>query len=460
MERYHFIGIGGIGMIGLARILLQRKIAVSGSDLALNKVIESLVSMGGKVHIGHSETHIEPGMTVVYSTDIKKNNPEYLAAISMKCPLLHRSELLQRLMQNHDTLSVAGTHGKTTTSALLAWVLESSHYSPSYMIGGIVPQFSSNANDGNGRYFVAESCESDGTFLNYTPYGAIITNIDLDHMDHYRTEAALMDSFKRFMLKVKSTDHLFWCGDDKRLQNIASQGISYGFEKQCQFRLSNFEQHAWRIHFDVEFQDKKYSQIEVALSGRHNALNASAVFGLALQLGINEEAIRLALRTFKGVLRRCEHKGEMNGIVFLDDYAHHPTELRATLSAIRKAIGKKRLIVLYQPHRYSRAKECMGLYNGVFQDVDMLYVTEIYASNEPPIPGVTHEKIIHEIQQDLFERCRHVTRAELAAFVTSVISSNDVVVTLGAGDITKASGEILSLMKLPAASCGELNPSD
>lgn len=447
MERFHFIGIGGIGMSGLARILLQRQLQVSGSDIVSSKVVESLVNMGAVVHIGHSAKQIKSDMTVVYSTDIKKTNPEYQAAIAQGCSLLHRSELLQKLMEDRCALSVAGTHGKTTTSALLAWVLASSGQSPSYMIGGIVPQFSSNANDGKGKYFVAESCESDGTFLNYMPYGAIITNIDFDHMDHYRTEEALVDAFKRFMLRVTSPEHLFWCGDDLRLQGIATTGISYGFEKHCQMKLSHFEQHAWRVQFDVEFQGKTYRQIEVALSGRHNALNASAVFGLALTLGIDEDAIRQALRTFKGVLRRCEHKGEANGIMFLDDYAHHPTELRTTLDAIRRAIGKKRLVVLYQPHRYSRAKECMGLYGGVFQEADMLYVTEIYASNELPIPGVTHEKIVHEIQQDMQQRCQHISRSSLAAFVAGVIVPNDVVVTLGAGDITKASGEIMNLTK-------------
>ena len=389
-------------------------------------------------------------MTVVYSTDIKKDNPEYQAALNLKCPLIHRSELLQKLMENYQALAVAGTHGKTTTTALLTWVLECSGQAPSYAIGGVVPQLAANAGLGRGKYFVAEACESDGTFLNYRPYGGIVTNIDFDHMDYYGTEAALLGAFNQFMKQAASPEHLFWCGDDARLEKLQGPGISYGFSPHCRLRASHFKQHGWSISFDAAFNGKVYRQVEVALTGKHNALNALAVFGLALSLGIEESAIRQALRSFGGVLRRCEKKGEAHGIEFFDDYAHHPTELRATLRAIRDAIGERRLVVVYQPHRYTRARDCMGMYGGVFNDADALFVTEIYAAREQPIPEVTHEKIIAEIQKDLKHRCHHVNRQKAAEILAKFLRPHDVCVTLGAGDVSKVSGEILAQFNLKA----------
>lgn len=447
-DQYHFIGIGGIGMSGIARIMLSRNIQVSGSDIAANAIIDGLKQAGAQISIGHSAQNIAPGMTVVYTTDIRKDNPEYQAALTQKCPMLHRSQLLQKLMENSHSLAVAGTHGKTTTSSLLTWVLLHADLNPSYAIGGIVPQLKSNAGHGQGDYFVAEACESDGTFLNYTPYGAIITNIDNDHMDFYKTEETLVRAFQDFMGKVISPEHLFWCGDDHTLLRIANRGISYGFDSKCQLRVEHFTQRGWYTSFDIHYKGKVYRNIEVALAGRHNALNASAVFGLALTLGVDEEKIREALRTFGGVMRRCEKKGEGYGIEFYDDYAHHPTEIRATLKAIRGAIGERRLVVAYQPHRYSRAKELIGNYSNVFEEADELFVSEIYAAGEQPIPGVSHETLFEEIKRDLNDRCHHVERAQLAPSLSKFLRPHDVCISLGAGDITKLSGEILTLLKL------------
>lgn len=450
LEKCHFIGIGGIGMSGLARLILNKKIAVSGSDLTSNFVTESLSRDGAQIFLGHSANNVKPGMTVVYTTDIKKDNPEYIAALSLKCPLFHRSELLQKLMESYQSLAVAGTHGKTTTSSLLTWVLESCGEGPSYAIGGIIPQLSSNSGEGNGKYFVVEACESDGTFLNYSPYGAIITNIDLDHMDFYGTENALLDTFKKFTEKVNSKKHLFWCGDDCYLKNMQLNGVSYGFGEGCQLQASNFKQNGWMLSIDIRFNGKNYSNVEVALIGKHNALNALAVFGLALSLGIDEELIRIGLRSFGGVLRRCERKGEIHGILLLDDYAHHPTEIKATLNAIRQAIGERRLVVAYQPHRYTRTKDCIGMYGDVFNEADALFIAEIYAARELPIPGISHETIIHEVQEGLKNRCHHVAREHLSAKLAEFLRPHDVMVTIGAGDITKLSGEIIEKLGLKA----------
>lgn len=449
-KKCHFIGIGGIGMSGLARILLKKKIEVTGSDISASYVTDNLSRAGAKIFLGHDSNHINPNMTVIFSSDIKKDNPEYQAAISLKCQMLHRSDLLQMLMSDYKTLAVSGTHGKTTTSSLLAWVLSEAKLEPSYAVGGMIPQFNSNADHGKGHYFVAEADESDGTFLKYNPFGAIITNIDFDHMNYFGNESGLKQAFKTFASKVSSPNHLFYCGDDSRLKALAIKGISYGFGQHCLLRASKFVQNGWGISFDIDFQGKHYKKIDVSLAGLHNAYNAMAVFGLALNLGVSEDAIRAAFKSFKGVLRRCEKKGDLHGILFLDDYAHHPTEVKSTLKGIREAIQERRLVAIFQPHRYSRTKDCLGTFGHVFEEADEVIITDIYGAGEPPIPGISSESIINEITNASKVCCRYVSREGLSTYLCDSLRVHDVVVTLGAGDITKLSGEILEKFKKEA----------
>ena len=446
-EKCHFIGIGGIGMSGLARILISKKVQVSGSDLSSTYVTDSLAQAGAKVYIGHSHQYITPGMTVVYSTDVKEENPEYQAALSMKCTLLHRSDLLVKLMEPYKTLAVAGTHGKTTTTALLASVLLHGGLDPAFAVGGMLPQLKANGGHGVGDYFVAEADESDGTFLKYSPYGGIVTNIDFDHMDYFETEENLIAAFETFLKKTKSPEHLFWCGDDKRLSKLNMPGINYGFEDHCKLRASRFQQIGWKIRFDVDYKGQHYPQVEVALTGYHNALNALAVFGLALSIGIPEAEIRTAFSAFKGVMRRCEKKGEIQGILMLDDYAHHPTEIKTTLHAIKLAVQEKRLIAVYQPHRYTRTKSCLGTFGKIFDDADEVIITDIFGARETPIPGVSHEQILNEVRAHSNVRCRYVPRQQLAVVLADELLPHDTMVSLGAGDITKLAGELLALYK-------------
>jgi UDP-N-acetylmuramate--alanine ligase len=446
-QKCHFIGIGGIGMSGLARIMLSKEMEVSGSDLATTYITEGLSKQGAKVFLGQSENHITKDMTVVYSTDIKKDNPEYRAALELKCPMLHRSDLLLELMRSYRTLSVTGTHGKTTTSSLLTTVLIKAGVEPSFAVGGIIPEYQTNAGHGNGKYFVAEADESDGTFLKYNSYGAIVTNIDLDHMNHFSTEENLIQAFKAFISQVESPEHLFWCGDDRRLKEICPPGFSYGFSEECALRASNYSQKGWNGCLDIAFKGKKYESVEIPLVGYHNALNSLAVFGLCLMLGIEEKAIREGLKSFKGVLRRCEKKGEEQGILFLDDYAHHPTEIETTLKGIRNAVEERRLVVVFQPHRYSRTQDCLGTYRQVFSEADELFVTEIFAAGETPIPGLSHERIIQEISPYVKGSVQDVSRRDLAKKLIDFLRPHDVVVTLGAGDITKLCPEIITELK-------------
>lgn len=447
LNKVHFIGIGGAGMSGLARILLSKKIKVSGSDISSSYITQGLAKVGARITLTHDRANIQPDMTVVYNTDIKPDNVEFTEALRLQCPLLHRSDLLQQLMKDYKLLAITGTHGKTTTSALLTSVLKFAQRSPSFAIGGILPQYETNAEAGDGEFFVAEACESDGTFLKYSPYAAIITNIDNDHISFYETQENLIEAFGKFIAKVKNKDFLFWCGDDPYLSSISKQGISYGFSKGCELHIEKFHQQNWRLYFDMQFQGKQYKNIEIPLIGKHNVLNAAAVFGLLLSLGISETIIRSAFLVFDGVKRRCENKGSMHEILFLDDYAHHPTEIAVTLAGIRSAVKERRLIAVYQPHRYSRIKECLGQFGSVFEEVDEVIITDLFDAGEAPINGVSAKEVLKEVKEGCRKLTRYVAREALSSFLADHLRPYDVLVTMGAGDVTKVSTEVLGHIK-------------
>ena len=428
---YHFIGIGGIGMSALARILHGRGSQVQGSDESASYVTEDLEKAGVEVFSIHHEKNVHSASMVIYGSAIKPHHPEYAAALSKKLPLLHRSELLAQLMQGHDALLVTGTHGKTTTSTLLAHVLMEAHLDPTFALGGISLNTLTNGQVGAGRFFVAEADESDGTFLNYPGYAGIITNIEEDHLDFWKTKEALIEGFKKFAAQIST--HLWWCKDEC---GIYLPGKSYGFSKDSDLQITAWAQKGWSLFFDLQQDGKKYSQIELSLLGKHNVLNGAAVFGLALQLGLTEEQIRSAFKSFKGVKRRMERKGENRGAVIIDDYAHHPTEIKTTLEGLRKAAGEKRVIAVFQPHRYSRLKDCWDGFLEAFSAADVIFVTEVYGAGEAPIAGLTAEKLTAELQKKMAIPIYFAPREELLAHVGEFARPHDVIITLGAGDIT------------------------
>lgn len=447
-DSYHFIGIGGIGMSGLARLLLSQKIPVTGSDIAFNAVIEGLIREGAIIHKGQTAENVPPRAKVIYTSDVKADNPEYQAAIKMQCALLHRSDLLAELLQGYQALAVAGTHGKTTTSSLLATVLVDANLDPAFAIGGMLPAFQSNARFGKGDFFAFEADESDRSFLKYHPFGAIVTNIDNDHLNNYEDNFDLLvESFKQFMAQVKSFQHLFLCQDDPYLPQLQLPGQTYGFHPNSNWRIATMRQEGFKMVFDLEHQGNLYQHIELALAGRHNVLNAAAVFGLAHTLGVPEASIRHSFKTFKGVLRRCEYKGMCNGVLFIDDYAHHPTEIQTTLQGIRQGIGSKRLIAVFQPHRYTRTQDCLGQYGTIFDAADEVLITDIYGAGETPIPHLSHKLVQQEIQQNSTVPCHYVPRSALGHYLSQSVQPDDVVVTLGAGDITKLGSETLALLE-------------
>jgi UDP-N-acetylmuramate--alanine ligase len=314
---------------------------------------------------------------------------------------------------------------------------------PSFAVGGILKGIESNGGYGQGPYFVAEADESDGSFLKYRPFGAIITNIDDEHFDYWKTKEALIAGFAQFAHSVSSPEHLLYCGDDAVLRSLKLQGVSYGFDEKNSLRILSFRQNAWKMHFDVRYENKIYTDIEIPLIGGHNVLNAAAVFALALRLNVSEEKIRRAFNAFQGISRRADFKGECRQISAYDDYAHHPTEIFATLRAIKLAMPHRRLIVAFQPHRYTRTRDCWSEFAPAFASADILILTDIYSANEKPIDGINTPLLMKKIQQNGKKEVCYSSRPNLSHFLLSVLKENDVLVTMGAGDITKVGPEVL-----------------
>ncbi|MDN3506765.1 MAG: UDP-N-acetylmuramate--L-alanine ligase [Simkaniaceae bacterium] len=442
-KHYHLIGIGGVGMSALARILLQKGEKVSGSDICDSQVVQSLKAKGAQISHGHDAKNIQKPNAVVFSTDIPEENPEYAYAKKMGIPLLHRSELLSQLMEGYAPLLVAGTHGKTTTSSLLAHILIEAGLDPSYALGGYLNGLDSNGHYGKGFYFAVEADESDGSFLNLTSFGSILTNLEHDHMYYWKTEEALLKAFKQFASTVGSTKHFFWCYDDMLLRSLNLPGFSYGFSGKADLVIENFHQEKWSMHFDLSFQGKHFKQLEIPLIGGHNVLNAAAAFGMGLQIDVPEKSLRQSLKTFKGVGRRAEKKGESAGIEVYDDYAHHPTEIFATLRALKQALTGRRIVVAFQPHRYSRTKYCLDDFAESFRYADQVILTDIFAAKEPPVPGVTPEMVIERIKADGYNAIQFVARDGLITHLSSHLKPGDVLVTMGAGDITAVGPALL-----------------
>lgn len=445
-ENYHFIAIGGIGMSALARILLDRGAIVTGSDVSHSYITKGLENAGVKITIGHRAENVPPSAVVVYSTAITSDNPEIVHAKKNNHTLIHRAILLADVMQSHAPLLVAGTHGKTTTSSLLTHVLVQAGVSPSFAVGGLVHSIGKNGAGGTGPYFVAEACESDGTFLLYPGFGGIITNIDKDHLDYWKEIPALIQGFRSFAANIRSKNHLFICADDPFLREADIQARSYGFDSSSDVRILNFHQLGWKIVMDLDIEGILYPAIEVPLVGRHNALNSAAVFALVLSLGIAESRIREAFLSFKGIGRRLEKKGERNGVEIYDDYGHHPTEIATTLEAVRALLQGRRLVVAFQPHRYTRTRDCLEEFGSAFQAADVLYITDIYSAGEVPIPGIDASTLLERVQKvNFYSKLYTSPRKEIVQRLHQELQPGDILVTLGAGDITKVGGEVLDL---------------
>ncbi|MDN3507662.1 MAG: UDP-N-acetylmuramate--L-alanine ligase [Simkaniaceae bacterium] len=431
----HFVGIGGIGMSSLATILLEKGENVTGSDIKEGAVVEKLTGKGAKIGIGHDAAHADGAERIIYSTAIDKSNPE----TALELPKLHRSDLLKDLIDEKKGLLVAGTHGKTGTSGLLAWTLDVAGEDPSFAIGGFIGELDANGRHGEGDFFVAEACESDGTFLKYSGHAAIVTNADFDHIDFWKSRDENEKGFESFL--DKPFEHLFVCGDDALLKK-SGKGTTYGLSDDNDIVVSNFRQDGWYSLFDLTWGEKSFEDIKLNLPGKHNALNAAAVFALCHALGIAQEAIYEAFETFPGMKRRVQKIGEKEGVLFIDDYAHHPLEVSETLLGLKRAFPFRRLVAIFQPHRFTRLKAFLDEFSSSFDAADEVLITDVFAAGEKP-----DEKINSELLAANTPHATYVPWDDLVETAQTRLLDGDIAITLGAGSITTICPKIIESME-------------
>jgi len=447
--RIHFVGIGGIGMSGIAEVLLNLGYQVSGSDLRASETTRRLAALGGRIEEGHDAAHVGDADVVVTSSAVRRDNPEVLEARRRKVPVIPRAEMLAELMRLKQGVAIAGSHGKTTTTSLAAHLMAHAGLDPTAVVGGKVNAFGSNAKLGKGDWIVVEADESDGSFLHYTPTLVVVTNIDPEHLDHWKTEEALKQGFADFVNRVPFYGTAVLCIDHPGVQSILrrveKRFVTYGEAPQADYRASRIEVLGPRVAFEAVRRGEPLGRFEVHMVGRHNALNALAVVALADEMGIPTEVTREALAAFQGVERRFTVRGEAGGVTVVDDYGHHPAEVRATLRGAREAFGR-RVVCLFQPHRFTRTRDLFEDFTTAFNDADVLLLTDVYAASEDPIPGVSGAALAEAVRACGHRDACYVPRATLALAARERLQPGDIVLTLGAGDVTRAGPELLSLL--------------
>ncbi len=456
INRVHFVGIGGIGMSGIAEILLDMGFTVTGSDLARGEVTDRLESLGATVMLGHAAENVEGADVVVYSSAVKpEENPETHEASRRKIPLIRRAEMLAEVTRMKYGIAVAGTHGKTTTTSMIGLVLIAGGIDPTVIVGGKLSGLGgTNAKLGHGEWTVVEADEFDRSFLSLSPTVAVITNMEREHLDIYSDLDDIKRAFIEFANKVPFYGFTALCLDElplvDLLPHMKKRVVSYGSTPQCDVRALDVSYEERCSRFNVEYRGTMLGQIVVGVPGEHNVKNALAAITVALEIGVEFERIAGALATFTGVYRRFEIKGEQGGVMVIDDYAHHPTEVKATLDAIRKG-WRRRVVALFQPHTYSRTRDFYEEFGKAFFNADLVVITDVYAARERPIQGITGEMVAQSAAGFGHRNVRYVAdRAMLAAEVMPLLEPGDIVVTMGAGDIWKVADELVQRLKEPA----------
>lgn len=453
-EKLHFIGVGGVGMSGIARVAHDQGMKVSGSDIRESRYTKQLKEAGLTIHIGQSAENIPEGdPIVVVSTAILENNPELIEAKRRGLDIRHRAQMLAYLGRNLDTLAVAGTHGKTTTSSMLASTLNAMELDPTFLIGGIVRAYGTNAHSGAGDYYVVEADESDKSFTYLSPAAAIITNIEADHLDHYEDLSEIYDQFRMFIESIPADGVAVVCGDDKPLVELArasaNRVVTYGFAEDCDVRIVEARPEGVGSVFTVEFADGRRVSSSIKQNpGMHNVSNGASVLALVDALGYDVELAAEKLSDFAGVKRRFDLVGKACGVTVVDDYAHHPTEIAATIRAAQE-LDFNRVHVLFQPHRYSR----VSLFTEVLKDdfacafdaADTVNFMDVYAAGEAPVPGVNGKTFLNVIlDHEGHPPCHYVPRRiDVASHVADIVSEGDLVITMGAGDVTELGSQII-----------------
>ncbi|MEW9804912.1 UDP-N-acetylmuramate--L-alanine ligase [Mesorhizobium sp. ZMM04-5] len=444
----HFIGIGGIGMSGIAEVLHNLGYRVQGSDQAESANLQRLRDRGIACFVGHGPENLGDAEVVVVSTAIKKSNPELKAAREKLLPIVRRAEMLAELMRFRQAVAIGGTHGKTTTTSMVAALLDAGGLDPTVINGGIINAYGTNARMGAGEWMVVEADESDGTFLKLPADVAVVTNIDPEHLDHYGTFDKVREAFRQFVENVPFYGFGVMCTDHPEVQAMVARiedrrVITYGANAQADVRFSNHRMQGANSHFDVSIRNRKtgadtlIADIVLPMPGRHNVSNATAAIAVAHELGISADGIRQGLSSFGGVKRRFTHTGSWNGVEIFDDYGHHPVEIKAVLKAARDA-SSGRVVAIAQPHRFTRLRDLFDEFSSCFNDADVVAVAPVYAAGEDPIDGVSSEKLVHRIRSGGHRDARHIADpAAIAPMIREIAKPGDFVVFLGAGNITQ-----------------------
>jgi UDP-N-acetylmuramate--alanine ligase len=444
----HFVGIGGIGMSGIAEVLVNLGYAVQGSDASDNYNLDRLRKAGAKVSVGHKAENVDGAEVVVVSTAIKRDNPELMAARERRIPVVRRAEMLAELMRLKSCVAIAGTHGKTTTTTMVATLLDAGGLDPTVINGGIINAYGSNARLGAGDWMVVEADESDGTFLKLPTDVAIVTNVDPEHLDHFKTFEAVQDAFRHFVENLPFYGFAVMCIDHPVVQSLVGKIedrriITYGENPQADVRLIDITPMGGGSKFKVAFRDRKTGAVHeipdlmLPMPGRHNASNATAAIAVARELGVSDEAIRKAIAGFGGVKRRFTKTGEWNGVTVIDDYGHHPVEIAAVLKAARESTNGK-IVAVVQPHRYTRLQSLFEEFCTCFNDADAVIVADVYAAGEAPIEGIDRDHFVAGLRAHGHREVVPLPAAsELAGIVKGLAKSGDLVVCLGAGNITQ-----------------------
>lgn len=449
-KHIHFIGIGGIGMSAIAQILLQQGNRISGSDLKENYITDKLKGQGAQIYVGHHRDHVKDADVVVYSSAITSDNPELCMAVERNIPILKRAQLLQELMEDKKSITIAGAHGKTTTTTMISCLLTSAGLNPTVATGGVVSTSGNNAWMGGGKYFVAELDESDGSFLYFHPFLSVVTNIDYEHVDYYGNWQNILVAYEKFIHQTHKEGWLFACGDDPHLRRILKQyrhnKLSFGLSTDNDVYAGDIALEKLSSRFTCFYRNKKLGVVSLNVLGRHNVSNSLAAVGVGLELGIDFNKIQEGLAQYRGVQRRFQIRHQINDITIIDDYGHHPTEIRVTLEAAR-TFGPHRLIVIFQPHRYSRTKFLLEEFGQSFSNSDYLIVTDIYAASEKPLEGVSAENIFEKVAAGGHKEAHYLKKDKIVESLLKIVRPKDLVIFLGAGDIGKMTDELAEGLK-------------
>ena len=447
--KIHMIGIGGSGMSGIAEVLLNLGYEVHGSDMADGPVVQRLRSLGADIHIGHAAGNVDDVNVLVKSSAVAEDNPEVVAARQKGIPVIPRAEMLAELMRLRTGIAIAGTHGKTSTTSLTAAIFDAASLDPTVIIGGRINAYGANARLGQGEYLIAEADESDGSFLCLLPIINVVTNVDRDHLDHYGNQEAIDEAFVSFMNQIPFYGLNVVCGDDpgveRLLPRVKRPVVTYGFGSGNHIRAEVLECGVIN-RFKVFIKGEELGEVTLRQPGRHNSLNALAAIGVALDAGIEPHFCIEGLARFGGVGRRFEHKGEKNDILVVDDYGHHPVEIAATLATARTAYPDRRVVVAFQPHRFSRTQALFGEFCHVLGTVDKLLLTEIYPASEKPIPGVNGQNLAQGIRQVSDADVSYFQNFdEMVAALPDILKPGDLFLTIGAGNVTTVGPRFLAL---------------